>query len=450
MADISDADDSPRPTKRARILGQPHPDFPNELDKLAKKREFIFTMNNPSPGQILSLNHLVDAEHPVVSYVFYSHEVGDKNGTPHLQGFLQTHQGTRLTVLRKLIPATDIRIMATPIFCNQNYCSKQGDPVTFGEIYTPNICKPNNKKKNQGERSDLKHFTDHINDPTQVPDIKSLRLQFPSIFCKYDAWAQTEINQVIADRVPLPVVFRLRRFQRRLLDIYRSEHQDRFIYFVIDPQGCSGKSLMSRILSLTFPNLVQPVKAGKISDMALYTRYDNKMILTDVPRSRQGVRGDEKQHDLLPYEFLEQCKDSTLASHKFYSHVKHFLVSPHMVCLTNTEPAFEKLTQDRYSMIRLSNKDKKWDDSDMADYFPEYIDMLKSKNQYDTYLKMKSDHEAGVVPVEPVNYGVSLTDDDIARQADETISKNKSLQIETHVDFSSGAGGTGYAGSYLN
>lgn len=71
--------------------------------KQTQSTNWVFTLNNYTDDEVIKIGGLIFDEKPwdhnssKVRGVAYAHEVGEKEGTPHLQGFLQlTKKGTFL------------------------------------------------------------------------------------------------------------------------------------------------------------------------------------------------------------------------------------------------------------------------------------------------------------------------------------------------------------------
>lgn len=63
-----------------------------------RSRSWVFTLNNPTEGEILGLQGLP------VRYLIYGNEVSPTTNTPHLQGYLETINKTSRKQLSKMIP----------------------------------------------------------------------------------------------------------------------------------------------------------------------------------------------------------------------------------------------------------------------------------------------------------------------------------------------------------
>ncbi len=359
----------------------------NKDDSRALKKLFCFTANNPDTEFDTLCRELVDSG--TATYLCYGKEVG-ASGTHHYQGAIQCDKAKRMTQLRKSLPSCHMEIAFSDLDRCITYCSKDStteNPLTeYGVPYTTAMKAADKEASRAGERTEFEEFINYLNTQDNI-DLEAIKIARCGMFARFGTWCNERVDHEIRSRVQLPIFTSLYGFQKLLLKIYRAPEQDRVIHFLVDKKGCGGKSLITKALTLTFPHLVQAVKAGKVADMAYYVRHDNKMILCDVPRTRQGIQGDITKKDLLPYEFFESVKNQSIASPKYHSFDKVFTSIPHMCVLTNHEPDFTKLTDDRYDIIHLKGDMLKFDTTEpLEDYFPEYIAMLKEKGQYQDYL----------------------------------------------------------------
>jgi len=118
---------------------------------------------------------------------------------------------------------------------------------------------------------------------------------------------------------------------------------DRKIIFVVDPIGGCGKSWFVRYWISKFPTLTQIFSIAKRDDLAYAIQEDKRYFFFDVPRT---------QSEFLQYSILEKLKDRIIFSPKYVSRCKILAHDPHVVVFMNEEPDYNKLTNDRYEIIR--------------------------------------------------------------------------------------------------
>lgn len=112
-----------------------------------RARAWCFTINNYLPEDLESCRALKKKK---ISYLIFGEEVGDRTGTPHIQGYVRfENQRTRAQVA-KLLPKAHLEVAKGSDVQNQTYCSKE---QKFEEYGTPS---------KQGAREDLKSVVDAV------------------------------------------------------------------------------------------------------------------------------------------------------------------------------------------------------------------------------------------------------------------------------------------------
>lgn len=124
----------------------------NTLRKTMTSRRWVFTINNYTAEDELGVLSLEGHTH--IRYVCYGRESGEKNNTPHIQGYLECWNSMRRAGIAKLLPRAYICRAYGSAEQNQTYTSKQDDSwIQFGE-----------PMPGKGTRSDLHHAMDMIHD----------------------------------------------------------------------------------------------------------------------------------------------------------------------------------------------------------------------------------------------------------------------------------------------
>lgn len=119
------------------------------LSNMSRSRNFVFTINNPTPIDTLTLEEL-ECRH-----IAYQEEMG-ANGTPHLQGCISFSTSVTLaTAIRRLPVRSHVEVMRGTYQQALSYCTKEdtriSDPIQRGD---PPVS--------QGERVDLKRYIEMI------------------------------------------------------------------------------------------------------------------------------------------------------------------------------------------------------------------------------------------------------------------------------------------------
>lgn len=150
--------------------------------KANKSRNWCFTLNNYTPEEI-------PTELPAkLRYIAFSEEVGE-SGTPHLQGFCCLQYATVLGTMKKMIPRAHFEIMRGSIHQNENYCSKEGELIEFGDKPASKIQQGLNEKARwrniakmaiKGEWDELLEEEPHVS-CTHSAKLERLQVKFQQI-----------------------------------------------------------------------------------------------------------------------------------------------------------------------------------------------------------------------------------------------------------------------------
>lgn len=289
-------------------------------------KNWFYTLNNYNDHELAHLSRLPDG----AVFHFFGKETGT-NGTPHLQGTIGFE--SRRT-LRQVKDALSTRMHLEPtrnVPKSIEYCSKDGDTYSFGEIPTRNAC---------GSRTDLEGFKESVQGG--VYELKRLREEHSEVLAKYPRFCADYVRDHKPRRVP--ELHPLRDWQADLYGELERAPGPRTIIFVVDLQGNSGKSWFCDYVEHLKPEKTQVLNPGKKADMCLALREDISILFLDAPRSKQG--------DFIQYDFLEDVKNGRVFSGKYESGMK-YLGPVHVVCMMNEEPDMTKLSNDRYYIINV-------------------------------------------------------------------------------------------------
>jgi hypothetical protein len=135
-----------------------------------QSRRFSFTLNNYTEEELEILDSV--GSNGVVPYVLFALEVGAE-GTPHVQGYLETEKKITFSGLRKKLALPRLALMVANGTAEQNltYCSKEMKPWIFGHPMSP------------GKRNDLDHIKDLMDDGARMKDVAEA--DFPT-FIRYE------------------------------------------------------------------------------------------------------------------------------------------------------------------------------------------------------------------------------------------------------------------------
>lgn len=120
-------------------------------------RGYVFTLNNYTDEEVIGINDLINSTE-WIRYIIYGKEIGEKNGTPHLQGYIELSKGQRISALSKLKGFG--RAHFEKRLGNRDearkYCMKDMEFFEFG-------CW---EAGGQGARNDIRKIMNMIKDPT--------------------------------------------------------------------------------------------------------------------------------------------------------------------------------------------------------------------------------------------------------------------------------------------
>lgn len=126
------------------------------MSLLFSEEEFIEEGSNDKTSKtwVATINNYTDAEIKVLdtmeaNYVIYGKEVGEQNGTPHLQCYFIMKRAYRLSQLKKIFPRARFAIAKAKDA--MNYCMKEGDFTV-------------RDNRTQGRRNDIADFIKDMED----------------------------------------------------------------------------------------------------------------------------------------------------------------------------------------------------------------------------------------------------------------------------------------------
>lgn len=298
-------------------------------------KHWCFTVNNYDyeTGLNLSLHGesiSADNGESLFTYLIFAEETG-ASGTPHLQGYFSLRAKQRISTIKQIpgLERAHLEVRRGSHTQASDYCKKDGNYNEYGEA-TP-----------VGTKATFEQLRDWIAEQEECPTIRDVWEQFPNVAGRYPRAVQ-ELLQLFG-RTPSLVSGELRLWQRRLDAIVNEEPDDRKIVFVIDPEGNSGKSWLTRYWYSNRGG-TQFLSIGKRDDIAYTIDVGNDLFVFDIPRGSLHM---------LQYGVLEQIKNRMVFSPKYTSQHKILKNKAHVIVFTNEEPDMNALTGDRYKIIRL-------------------------------------------------------------------------------------------------
>lgn len=249
----------------------------------ARSRAWCFTLNNYSIDDTIFFSDTLDTE----KYVFQE-EVG-KSGTPHLQGVVYFKNARTFSQMKQLHSGAHWEHTKS-IKDSFRYCS---DP----------------KKRAPGGKVFAKGFTVK----------KTLKLIKEEDFFPY---------------------------QKELLELCKTEPDDRTIYWFWEPKGNVGKTAIIKYLLNRFEETAYYISGGKAADICNQINdfeNDIELFLVNFPRTAEGF---------ISYNGLEQVKDGLTSSPKYKGGFKLFN-PPHVIVMANFYPDITALSLDRWKIYEI-------------------------------------------------------------------------------------------------
>ena len=292
-------------------------------------RNWCFTLNNYTDEEY---ENLLKCDY---GYIIIGKEKG-KEGTPHLQGYVQLEKKQRLPALKKINPRAHWEAAKGSPEDNKKYCSKDGDFEERGNISTQGKKKCDLKdcvemtlNKDGPEAIMEKHGNGYIMHKRKIDELAA------------------EINEA-RHRKSLKIAFQfveLRPWQdtlKKIIDQQIKDKNDRSIVWIYDPQGNNGKSWFSKYVLTEYEDSLL-VRNGRSMDIAYQYNY-NSIVIFDLVRSSQ---------DHVNYEIIEQIKDGIVNSTKYMSKMKITGTSPVVIVMSNQFPNREKMSDDRWLVKQI-------------------------------------------------------------------------------------------------
>lgn len=136
-------------------------------------------------------------------------------------------------------------------------------------------------------------------------------------------------------------------WQLECLKLIAGDPDPRKIYWLWEKKGNVGKSVLSTWLT---DNRNAAVVSGSCKDISyILSEMESfpKIIVIDIPRSNDKQR--------ISYQLIETLKSGRICSTKYKGRITRFNV-PHILVFANEEPETSALSQDRWEIYWINNK----------------------------------------------------------------------------------------------
>lgn len=132
----------------------------------------------------------------------------------------------------------------------------------------------------------------------------------------------------------------LYEWQKKIIEKIKEKPDNRTINWIWEPTGKFGKTQFQKYLIVKFGASL--IGGGK-KDIAYSLPDDPKIVVMNLERDLE---------ERVNYGAIEAVKDGLIFSGKYESKVKIFN-SPHVLIFANFEPDIERMSKDRWSIVRL-------------------------------------------------------------------------------------------------
>ena len=305
---------------------------------MSQAKRWCFTLNNPTADEQFNLalhgeSITADPDASHFSYLVFGRETGE-SGTYHLQGYFNLSTKKRLGFIKSLpgFGRCHLEVARGTHAQSSTYCKKDGD---FDEYGSP--------PSSTGSGAQFEQLRDWVAAQDPAPTFKDVWETFPTLAARY----KSAVLDCIAffGKRPGLVDGPLRPWQQNINNIVSNEADDRKVVFVVDENGNSGKSWLTRYW-ISSRCGTQFLSVGKRDDLAYSVDIESDLFVFDIPRGSM---------EYVQYGVFEQLKNRVIYSPKYNSQTKVLKSTPHVVVFCNEEPDRTKMTHDRYHVINLRN-----------------------------------------------------------------------------------------------
>lgn len=305
---------------------------------------YIFVLNNYTPAQELEYRSCLGKTG--VKYVLFGREVGEKCGTPHLQGYMQVnHNNTKR--LNEKLPCKKHILALGSWEENYKYSTKGGDYFEAGE--------PDKELKGapgKGQRTDLDDVHKSIVDGLSYDEICEKHFSQAAKYSRFIR-EQVQARDVSAELNSLRSEYAsasLRPWQQTVVELVKEDPNPRKIHWIWEEEGNQGKSWMTKYLAAMHKACI--LNIGKKIDMAyVYSKNPSNLVVFDL--SRTTAPGEGKEHFLDgAYSLAEDLKNGMVMSYKYDSGMV-LRKTCHVIFFANFPPDLTKWSADRYFITKL-------------------------------------------------------------------------------------------------
>ncbi|XP_018015067.1 uncharacterized protein LOC108671973 [Hyalella azteca] len=299
---------------------------------------WVFTYNNYDP-LLNYVEHFSSPEFKVKRAVWGFEK--SVSGTPHLQGYVEFIRSHRLSFTQRILPEAHWECASSPPYFNYLYCTKNGNFETVGDWESlTSLPKKTNRTKLASVGMVVAGLLGKHAPIVRVSKEFSLRSRYYEETARYVKKIRTQHDFFMAWKHSKLCRWQYQCFMKLV------DQTQRQILWVYDGAGNAGKTWFANYLNILY--------AYDLLDGLIGTR-DVCALLSDAPT---GVCFDcsRASKDHFDYDVLEAVKNGYIVSGKYNGSIKRFHPCP-VVVFSNSLPATEQLSQDRWDIVYLGEGD---------------------------------------------------------------------------------------------
>lgn len=334
-------------------------------------RRLCFTMQFPNGTTAETLTPDIDVAmawepptDPAIRFVIWQLEEAPTTGHLHYQGYVEFNKVVKYTTATTLLK---LPVKPHLTKCNgtaqQNiaYCSKSDGrirgPWQYGE------------PGKQGKRNDLEDAVSTL----KTRGINAVIEEHTSVFVKYPSGFREAANSL--KKVRPMEGFVPRNWQKKCLDLFLQPPNDRTIYWVFDPPGGQGKSVLAKYLICNHGAIELD---GRMQDMAQMIK-EERIVIFDITRT-------QSEYVKHLYTFAEKLKNGNWQAPKYQSHCITTDYNIQVIFFSNSAIPENTFSDDRIFLIDLT--DPSWHDNEQI-HTQEYVstgspDLFELDDEMDT------------------------------------------------------------------
>ncbi|AUM61773.1 Rep [uncultured virus] len=218
--------------------------------------------------------------------------------------------------------------------------------------YLKTFCEKFNFQKEKGEKTDYLHYQGclHLKQKEYFATVKNLLGNATHLEPCIDWFAAVQYCSKKETRVEGPfneksvfikTIVNLRDWQQDVIDIIRTEPDDRTVHWYYDVIGNMGKSQLCKYLHVNFNATI--VGNGAFKDIAYALPEHPEIVCFAFTREIE---------EKVNYSAIEAVKDGMIFSGKFESKTKVFN-SPHVLVFANFAPRLDAISEDRWHIVNI-------------------------------------------------------------------------------------------------